>query len=88
MNLHVCIERIKPGSHLFVCVATGSAYEIIWTCVRDTGIEKSSIPTSVSQRASKSFHIHFQSQRNQAKRCEPGFRLHEQVQKYDLLMIE
>ena len=56
---------LKPSSHLFClrCVATGSAYEMICSYV---GIEKSSIPAL--QRASKSFHMHFRSQRNASKK--------------------
>ena len=62
------IVHVGLGSHLFYLrrVATRSAYEMIWTCVHDAGIEKSSIPAS--RRASKSFRIHFRSQCDTSKK--------------------
>ena len=61
-------KSFRLGSHHFCLrrVTTRSAYEMIWTHVRDTEIEKSSIPAS--RRASKSFRIHFRSQRDASKK--------------------
>ena len=41
-------NQVKAGSHHFClhCVATRSVYKMIWTHVRDAGIELFSIPAS------------------------------------------
>ena len=66
--LYVCMWSVKAGSHLFCLrrVATGGVYKMIWTRVRYAGIELFSIPAS--RRASKSFHMHFLSQRDASKK--------------------
>ena len=60
--------HVKAGSHLFCLrrVATGSVCKMIWTRVRYAEIL--GIPAYASRRASKSFHMHFRSQRDASKR--------------------
>ena len=67
-TLNVASLFLKAGSHLFCLrrIATGSVYKMIWTRVRYAGIELFSIPAS--RRASKSFHMHFRSQRDASKK--------------------
>ena len=67
-QIHYLPDCLKAGSHLFCLhrVVIGSAYEMIWTHVHNTGNELFFIP--VSQHTSKSFHMYFRSQCHTSKK--------------------